>query len=274
VPRGDQRDDQPGDALARARARWPRIGVEGRRFAAFLAERGLEASELADERLGDLYLACACAAGDGAAIAELERHYLSLVPSYLAPLRRSPVLVDETLQRLRERLFIAADGARPRIEEYSGRGALGAWLRVIAVRLLLDACTPSALAARSGPLDDVELATTADPELGYMKTRYLPYFQDAFSAALSTLTARERGLLRFHLVDGLNIAEIGKIYGTHRATVARWIAACRERLLEETRRALGERLRLSAPEVESMIRLLRSSLDVSIRGYLVDEGPG
>ena len=46
------------------------------------------------------------------------------------------------------------------------------------------------------------------------------------------------------------------------------VIECREKLLEETRRNLGALTGASAGDVLSLIRLLRSQLDVSIGSFL------
>jgi len=103
---------------------------------------------------------------------------------------------------------------------------------------------------------------------------HLPQFHQAFRAALGSLSADERNLMFFHFVDGLNIARIGEILGKSRATIGRMVIACRKKLLAETRQRLGEISGASASEVRSIIRLLRSRLDFSIRGALQQAGAG
>ena len=60
----------------------------------------------------------------------------------------------------------------------------------------------------------------------------------------------------------MNIEQIGALYGVHRATVARWIASAREGIAGTTRRLLAERLGMPALEIESLVRLCQSRLDV------------
>jgi len=90
---------------------------------------------------------------------------------------------------------------------------------------------------------------------------------------LGRLTAEQRNLLRLHFLDGLNIEKIGAVMQVHRATVARWIAAAREEILENVRRDLNQRLRLEPSEFESLVNLVRSQLQVSILRYLKDNPP-
>ena len=58
----------------------------------------------------------------------------------------------------------------------------------------------------------------------------------------------------------------------HRATAARWIIRVRQRLIEDTRARLLALLRVGDDELESVLRLIRSELDISIQGALATAG--
>ena len=75
-------------------------------------------------------------------------------------------------------------------------------------------------------------------------------------------------MLRLHLLEGAGVGEIADHYGAHRTTITRRLAQSRNTLLVETRRLLVERLRLSRAELEAMVALLRSQLDLSISRVL------
>jgi RNA polymerase sigma-70 factor, ECF subfamily len=114
-------------------------------------------------------------------------------------------------------------------------------------------------------------APPSDPELDAIRSRHLGDFKEAFQSALSSLSSRDRTLLKLHFVDGLSLDEIGGLHRVHRATVARWIARCREVVLEETRLRLATKLRLTPTEMNSFFGLMRNSLDVSIQRLLERE---
>ncbi|HSD86847.1 MAG TPA: sigma-70 family RNA polymerase sigma factor, partial [Kofleriaceae bacterium] len=139
---------------------------------------------------------------------------------------------------------------------------LRAWLRAAAVRTAIDLMR----ARRAVPVAPQELADAAafDPILAGVKQRYRDEFRTAFADASQQLTDRERTLLRYKFVDDLSIDEIGTLYRVHRATVARWLAAIRETLFEGTRSRLMGVLELDELEVDSVLRLIDSQLDVSI----------
>jgi RNA polymerase sigma-70 factor (ECF subfamily) len=124
---------------------------------------------------------------------------------------------------------------------------------------------------REAPTDDALLEVRAhedDPELAYMKAAYRASFKTAFQEALESLLPRERTLLKQQIVDGLGIDELGALYQVHRATAARWVQSAREKLLTRTRRTFMLNARISSDECESIMRLVRSQLDMSLHRRL------
>jgi RNA polymerase sigma-70 factor (ECF subfamily) len=113
-----------------------------------------------------------------------------------------------------------------------------------------------------------------DPELAYMKQRYRGDFKQAFLDTLAALSPRDQTLLRYHHVDSLNIDEIGAIYRVHRVTAYRWLEKAREALVIGIQQRLKERLRLNQGELDSVLRLIRSQLHLSLVRHLGDGGSG
>jgi RNA polymerase sigma-70 factor, ECF subfamily len=261
--------------LESAREAWPGLKIPTEDFLAHLADRLGTAPDAARSlallHVKDLFLAFGCARGDPRAMMAFEDQILPAVTRALIRWDPSFGLVDEVTQVLRQRLLVSINGEPPKIADYSGRGPITKWLRAAAIRTAVSmrrrkpevALEDEALADWSTPL--------SDPELDFIKTRYRPEFSGAFRQALTKLSNQERNVLRLHLIDGLNIEQIGNLYQAHRSTVARWIAHSRESLLDETRRLLGEKLRLDRRELESLMGLLRSQIDVSINRFLAKD---
>jgi len=217
----------------------------------------------------DLEIAQACAQGDPEAIAHVEADHFPEVRRALGRMRLPADEVSEVMQELRADMFVASAEHAPRIATYEGRGSLGSWLRVCATRAALKR---KHRARREVALDEdallEERAPGDDPELALIKETYRAEFKAAFSEALASLTDRDRTVLRFRMVDGLTIDDIGAFYGVHRATADRWAARAEDALVTATRRALLQRPRVGAAECESLMRLLRSQLDATIRRRL------
>lgn len=254
---------------------WPKVVLPPEIFLAHLAKRIPEREPLAALKAlhgVDLYLACACARGDPEALTLFDRRFLRRVPEFLRNLDPSGALAEEVAQRVREKLFLPGPSGSARLGDYGGRGPLLTWVRAAAVRTATD--------LRRGEKDQVAVDEvepferqlhSGDPELEYIKGTHREDFRAAFNEALQTLSPQMRNVLRLYLIDRLNIAAIGQLYATHRSTIARWIVDARQQLLEETRRNLARRLRLSAPELESLMGLVRSQLDLSLHSFLQEK---
>ena len=254
-----------GDLIAQASSAWPEVRVDPEAFAEFLGRRvSLADLALARLRVGDLWVACASASGDPAALAVVEARYLPDVDAALGKMGLSRDRIAEVKQGLRRLLFVGDAESPPRIGDYRGTGDLRAWMRVTAMRAALKLIRKE---SRETSSDDALLEARApedDPELAYMKAAYRAAFKTAFQEALESLESRERTLLKQQVVDGLGIDELGALYEVHRATAARWVAAAREKLLSRTRRTFMLHARISNDECESIMRMVRSQLDVSL----------
>jgi len=245
---------------------------------AFLAHLGgrlpatAGAEALGEVQAADLYLACACAAGEPHALAAFEARFMRGLDPALARLRLPTAQVEEVKQVLRERLLVGRatpDGAEGSLAGYTGRGPLSGWLRVTAVRAALKLLKR---ARREEPAEDELISALPsgeeDPELQHLKGLYRREFKEAFEAAVRSLSSRERNLLRHHYADELNIDEIGLLYHVHRATVARWLSKARQHILAATRKLLIQKLNVPRAEYESIMRLIQSQLQVSLGSAL------
>ena len=262
------------DGLAAGRAAWPAVTVGEARFLEHVggAIAGVEdAATLPALRFADLYLAAACSDGDEIAIRSLTAHYRREVEAALRTLRLGPGQADEVLQRVWEMLLVASDDGHRRIADYRGRGDLRKWLRATALRVAYRLLEQ---AGRDVALGDDELAipdTAPDPEIDYLKQRYGAEFRAAFHAAIAVLSARDRSLLRRHHLDGLTVNQLSALHGVHRATLSRWLTEARERVLDATRDELRRRLQIGDSELESLLRLVHSRLDVSLERAFADD---
>lgn len=214
----------------------------------------------------ELALARACAQGEPEALGRLEREYLPRVRVAVERVDGRAAFVDDALQVLRQRLLV---GAAPRIGEYAGTGPLVSWLRAAAVRTALNLKRPGAR-EEQGDDDALEALPLSGPtpELALLVERHRPAFKAAFRAALATLEPNERTLLKLQVVDGLSLERIGVVYAVNKSTVSRWLATAHGRLVEETRARLKADLALSGGELESLVRAMRSGIEISVAALL------
>jgi RNA polymerase sigma-70 factor (ECF subfamily) len=215
--------------------------------------------------LGDLYLACACARKDPAAIAAFDREFIAPLAAIVTRGGAPAHVAAEVTQILRERLLVG-DGQRPpRIVDYSGRGSLAGWLRIAAVREASKVHRHERLHAGLRPDEPPPPAT---PEESAIRARYGEAFNAAFRDAFKALPAEDRLILRLHFAEGLNLDGLAVALGFSRATAGRRIVTARTHLREETLRLLGERLEASPEELDSVLKALRSRLEITF-GALV-----
>jgi RNA polymerase sigma-70 factor (ECF subfamily) len=264
--------------VAEGRASWPDFAIDARQLVEFVARQ--LTSEHADAALdglrpADLYLACACARGVHGAIAAFDRDYMREVDIALSRMRVGDSRLKDVKQLVRQRLFVGggtagAPTSAGKISEYGGRGDLRRWVRSVAVRTCLNELRKG---KREVLVDDDHLIaqhaiSADDPEVEYMKRTYANEFKVAFGEALGQLGPREQTLLRYHHVDGLNIDEIGAIYRVHRVTAFRWLEKAKEQLVKSTLETLRARLKLPASELESVLRMIRSQIHLSLVRHL------
>lgn len=267
------------DALDAARARWPALEVPEDAFVAALAlacEDQPPLDVLPRLHAADLYLATACARGDEAAIAAMERECRPALDAALRRFGGSSTFREDVEQSLRERLLVGTSERPPRISEYRGRGSLASWVRVSATRLAVD--LSRGRGGREDPTSDSVLLAKLDgqeptPEVGYLRNKYAAAFREAFERAVQTLSDRETRLLREHYVFGLSTAKVAKLHDAPKSTAARWVAAARDRLIDEVQRELAQGLSIDAGELRSVLRMVRSELHLSLTRVLGEGSP-
>lgn len=248
-------------AIDKALAQWPRIRTSKEDLVRHVETLGGNCGDLA--RFGpELYLACACLRGDPAALDALDREYVTRVAPMLTRFGTHEDFVQETIQLVRQRLLLPPE---PRLATYAATGPLFTWLRVVSARIALGIrrnAHPPAEELRAEHVFDVPRVDASE----------VPRYRQALDAAVrrvfAELPVRERNLLKLHYLDGLNIDHLGRLYGVHRATIARWLAELRHRMLADIERDVSQRLRLSPSECRSVVGLLQSLLDASIERLL------
>ena len=103
------------------------------------------------------------------------------------------------------------------------------------------------------------MANVLSPEAAALKHRYGAAFQKALTASVAELEPEVVNLLRLVAVEGLQTAQLAKLFRLDRATVKRRVASARKRVVESTRARLG----LSPSEFRSLAALVQSQLHLS-----------
>lgn len=260
----DERDEHVEEWVSRARRAWPGLVGDEAEFRDDCAAARAAQVEFHGE---DRWLALACERGEPQALRALERLVAPMLDQLVLRSRGPRLEAADLRQLVWQRLLVAAPPDTPKLREYRGRGALSAWLRVVATRLLVDVSRKQS--GNEAPVSDERaadllVAASADPELAFLKQHARAQLVASVTEALGALGPDERALLRQHLVEGLSIDQLAVARGVHRATAARWVQAAKASLLDDARKRLTAKLGLSHGELASVMRMIESQLHVSI----------
>lgn len=274
--RAAELEDALQQALRAGQATWPMLKLPADAFMRALAERctGKDPAalqkELAALHAADLYLICACVQGHKEALRLFDESVIRRVPMFLSHMRLPASEVEDVQQELRQKLLIASGGNSPGLVAYGGRGELGNWVRVAAVRCAIDRRRPKDEQAErdDGTLAERAAGLTADPTLESMKQRYGSAFKKALEEALSSLTSEQRNLLRLYYVDGVSTTQLGTMFALNQSNISRRLTSAREQILQKTRQILRAQQRLSDSEFESLSEMVQSQLDLSLSRIL------
>jgi RNA polymerase sigma-70 factor (ECF subfamily) len=205
----------------------------------------------------DLALACACSNGNAAA-------WDSFVAQYRPELYRAArAIAGEAASReLADSLYAELYGLREvagqrksLFDYFLGRSKLTTWLHAILAQRYVDAFRRArhteSFDDDSDPGDRASVAAPAQLSSDPERERYLAMLQGVLLAALGTLAARDRLRLAYYYVEGLTLAQIGKLVGEHEATVSRKLERTRREVRKHVEAALRREKKLS----EAQLRL-------------------
>jgi RNA polymerase sigma-70 factor (ECF subfamily) len=217
----------------------------------------------------DLALACACSDGNAAA-------WVFFMARFRPELYRAgrAIAGESAGRELADSLYAELYGLREvagrrksLFDYFLGRSKLTTWLHAILAQRHVDGIRR---ARRTEPLEEGEAAERAygaqrafstniagnsaanaaasspDPE----RNRFLAILQVALTAALDGLAARDRLRLAYYYVEGLTLAEIGRLVGEHEATVSRKLERTRREIRKHVEGALRQEKKLSAAQLQ------------------------
>jgi RNA polymerase sigma-70 factor (ECF subfamily) len=223
------------------------------RFATEVKTPAAVADYVGSLNLEELALACACAEGHVAAWAyfiECHRPGLRAAARAIAGEEGGAELADTLyaeLYGIEER-----DGCRRSLFDYfHGRSRLSTWLRSILAQRNIDRLRA---ARRLQPLEDERGAQVAapdppDPE----RIRLAGLAQAALSVVIRRLEPRDRLRLSSYYLQHLTLAQIGRLFGEHEATVSRKLDRLRRDLRAGAERVLREEYRLGESRVTACL---------------------
>ena len=241
------------------------------RFSSGVPSGNEVAAYLESLNLADLALACACSDGSEHAweyfMAQF-RPELYRAARAIAGESRGRELADSLYAELYG--LETREGRRRSLFDYFyGRSKLTTWLRAVLAQRNVDELRRN---QRVEPLEEgsaleaarAEAPTSPDPD----RARYLALLQAALSEALAALDPRDRLRLAYYYVEGLTLAQIGRLVGEHEATVSRKLDRARARVRRLVESALREKKRLSEAQLRLCYEYAREEWPFDLTGAL------
>jgi RNA polymerase sigma-70 factor (ECF subfamily) len=268
------------EIVAAGQAAWPRLALAPGAFRRYVSDR-LKSPDHASAVLphaADLFLACACANGVGAAHRELQARYREASDAASRRIDGSRSFADEVWQRLAESLLVAPEGKPPRIAQYEGRAPLGGWLYVVAYREALKVKQRAPMDERRAVEAEEDFLVQAftietDPSLHELKREYAGELEKALRAAFRALDREARTLLRWNVIERWSTVRIARELGIDQSNASRRLAAVRKRLLDAATSELRARRGLSPSECASIVNLVQSQVSITLSQVLEEAGP-
>lgn len=235
------------------------------------------ASYLESLHVEDLALACACADGHEAA-------WEHFIRTYRQDLRRAGCAIagDSSGTELADSLYAElyglgeqAGGRRSLFAYFHGRSKLATWLRAVLSQRHVDGVRAR---RRMESLDDNEAdERLADPRAGVPpdpdRARYRALISQALLEATASLDPGQRLRLAAYYLQGLTLAQIGRVTGEHEATVSRKLDKARRELRAGVERVLRHEFRLPEAQVEACVESALEEGALDLPAWLREERP-
>jgi len=101
-----------------------------------------------------------------------------------------------------------------------------------------------------------------------MKKFYSPRLTRALKDIFTALTPREKTLLRMYVIDQSGIDPIGRTFGVHRATAARWLTAIRQQVFDDLRERAASDWGASTSDLRDLMAVLGGDIDLGLTSLL------
>jgi RNA polymerase sigma-70 factor, ECF subfamily len=204
--------------------------------------------------VADLCLACACSDGNAAA-------WDYFVARYRPELHRAARAIagEGTARELADSLYAElyglreVDGRRKSLFEYFlGRSKLTTWLHAVLAQRHVDGFRR---ARNTESLDDGADGRQLEPDTSQSspdaeRERYLVMLQAVLMRVLGLLEPRDRLRLAYYYLDGLTLAQMGKLLGEHEATASRKLERTRRDVRKKVDAALRREKKLSEAQLQ------------------------
>lgn len=232
-------------------------------------------------RADDLCLVIACETGDEKAWEDLVANFDSTVKSAARKMSANTEDAEDLASSIWAELYGLrqdADGnKKSKLAYYSGRGSLAGWLRAVVSQLAVDQFRKQSKFVQIEEDREFEnLANEAsehsenglvshirNPEEIFSETQTAADVSQAFAAAIESLDAEDRLILKLYYFDGLNLKAIANTFGYHEATSSRKLVRVQTAIRKSVEKNLREQHNWTNAEVKRYLSETASKLGIS-----------
>jgi RNA polymerase sigma-70 factor, ECF subfamily len=203
----------------------------------------------------DLYLAFACAKHSPQAWDRFTNSYRRYIHSLAAVVSPVKSVGYELGENILADLFLPDRSGRSRIASYNGRSSLATWLRVIICHRAIN--ERARKFNNMTQLDD--LCEKADEEsvrsieTALRSSRYRSLIRDSLERACCELTDRERLLLLLRYEKGLQLGQIGRLFGLHQANITRQLGRVQAKIRQSFESTLIHKYKLCQAAIDECL---------------------
>jgi RNA polymerase sigma-70 factor, ECF subfamily len=203
----------------------------------------------------DLYLAFACAKHSPQAWERFSNSYRRYIRDFSAFVSPVKSVASEPAESIFADLFLPDRSGRSRIASYDGRSSLATWLRVIICHRAINE-----RARKSNNMAQLdELCEKADGEamlsieMALRSSLYQSLIRDSLEHACGELTDRERLLLLLRYENGLQLRQIGRLFGLHQANITRQLGRVQAKIRQSFESTLIHKYKLGQAAIDECL---------------------
>lgn len=266
-----------------------------KRFGDIPPSIGDVASYLESLHLQDLALACGCSQGNSEAWEYFFQNYREVLYAAARAIIGRASINEAQARDLADSLYGDLYGGNLNRDARSGeshslfvyfhgRSKLATWLRAVLAQRHVDGLRAR---RRTEPLDRIEYEGVADgqgcPAASFGASRFVSpdpdrervvgLMQEVLIATLSALSPRDRLRLALYYVQDLTLAQIGRMFGEHEATVSRHLERTRKDVRCQVEEALRIVKHLSEAEIRSCFSVAQDEWPFDLTKALEAEPP-
>lgn len=251
----------------------------------FVGGQNVEKSEVTsfvgEIRADDLCLIIACERGDEQAWEDLVASFDSTVKSAARKISQNSEDAEDLASSIWAELYGLrqdADGnKKSKLAYYSGRGSLAGWLRAVVSQLAVDQYRKQSkfvqieedrefenLANEAAGDNNHFVARTENPEELFSGKQTETDVTAALQAAIASLDAEDRLILKMYYFDDLKLKDIAAAFGYHEATASRRLTRVQGEIRKGVEKGLRERHGWTDSEVKRHLSETAASLGVNL----------